>query len=258
MQKKTDRRVRKTKSQLRKGLAHLMKEKSIGEITVKELVDEVDINRSTFYLHYSDIPTLLREIENEMMDEMKRAIHDHPIDRENDSAFSFIKDIFQVLDRNREIGCALIGPYGDIGFIHKMEDLLEENSREVLLQMFPEKSGEMNYFYSYCLNGCLGLVKTWLEDGEDKSPDYAADMTYRMVVSSVKAFYDKKEGREEVEKRIQNSIIKKMLSMGQPLEFISECTDKPVEYIREIATEEPMLVREENTYGRYNKKKSVE
>ena len=44
---------------------------------------------------------------------------------------------------------------------------------------------------------------------------------------------------------------------GQPLEFISECTDKPVEYIREIATEEPMLVREENTYGRYNKKKSV-
>ena len=68
----------------------------------------------------------------------------------------------------------------------------------------------------------------------------------------------KKEGREEGHPRIQNSIIKQMLSMGQPLEFISECTDKPVEYIREIATEEPMLVREENTYGRYNKKKSVE
>ena len=68
----------------------------------------------------------------------------------------------------------------------------------------------------------------------------------------------REEGREEGEKRTQNSIIKKMLSMGQPLEFISECTDKPVEYIREIATEEPMLVREENTYGRYIKKKNVE
>ncbi len=72
---------------------------------------------------------------------------------------------------------------------------------------------------------------------------------------------EKKEERRrnrQGEKTTQNSIIKKMLSMGQPLEFISECTDKPVEYIREIATEEPMLVREENTYGRYNKKKSVE
>lgn len=52
MQKKTDRRVRKTKTQLRNGLAMLMKEKSVDEITVKELVDQVDINRSTFYLHY--------------------------------------------------------------------------------------------------------------------------------------------------------------------------------------------------------------
>ena len=46
--------------------------------------------------------------------------------------------------------------------------------------------------------------------------------------------------------------------MGQPLEFISECTDKPVEYIREIAIEEPMLVREENTSGRSHQKKRVE
>ena len=49
-----------------------------------------------------------------------------------------------------------------------------------------------------------------------------------------------------------------MLSMGQPLEFISECTDKPIEYIRDIATEEPMLVREENTYDRNIEKKSLE
>ena len=54
MEKKTDRRVRKTKNQLRTGLARLMKKKNIGQITVKELVDDVDINRSTFYLHYSD------------------------------------------------------------------------------------------------------------------------------------------------------------------------------------------------------------
>ena len=59
MKEKTDRRIRKTKAQLRAGLAKLMQEKSIKEITVKELVEEVDINRSTFYLHYSDIYTVL-------------------------------------------------------------------------------------------------------------------------------------------------------------------------------------------------------
>ena len=167
MQKKTDRRVRKTKSQLKTGLAQLMREKSIREITVKELVDAVDINRSTFYLHYSDIPGLLAEVENEMMEEMQRAIR------------------------------ALVGPHGDIGFVHKLEQLLEEKSRESLAALVPEKTGEMKYFYSYCLNGCLGFVKTWLETGEKETPEYAAEMAYRMVVSSVTAFYDTKEGRED-------------------------------------------------------------
>ena len=180
MQKKTDRRVRKTKSQLKTGLAQLMREKSIREITVKELVDAVDINRSTFYLHYSDIPGLLAEVENEMMEEMQRAIREHPIDPGKDTVAS-----------------ALVGPHGDIGFVHKLEQLLEEKSRESLAALVPEKSGEMKYFYSYCLNGCLGFVKTWLETGEKETPEYAAEMAYRMVVSSVTAFYDTKEGRED-------------------------------------------------------------
>ena len=191
MQKKVDRRVRKTKSQLRAGLARLMQEKGIGEITVKELVNEVDINRSTFYLHYSDIPALLSEIEDDMMEEMERAVREHPI--KEDSTSRFIEDIFRVLNENREISRALIGPHGDLGFVRRIEKLLEENSSEFLAQLFPERVQDMKYFYSYCLNGCLGFVKTWLEDGEAKPPEYAADLTFRMVVSSMKAFYETAE-----------------------------------------------------------------
>ena len=191
MQKKVDRRVRKTKSQLRAGLARLMQEKGIGEITVKELVNEVDINRSTFYLHYSDIPALLREIEDDMMEEMERAVREHPI--KEDSTSRFIEDIFRVLNENREISRALIGPHGDLGFVRRIDKLLEENSSEFLAQLFPERVQDMKYFYSYCLNGCLGFVKTWLEDGEAKPPEYAADLTFRMVVSSMKAFYETAE-----------------------------------------------------------------
>ena len=80
MAEKVDRRVRKTKAQLRAGLARLMQKKSIKEITVKELVDEVDINRSTFYLHYSDIYQMLESIENELMDEIAQVIEEHPLD----------------------------------------------------------------------------------------------------------------------------------------------------------------------------------
>ena len=98
-------------------------------------------------------------------------------------------------------------------------------------------------------DACFGhIVKSVKEcrEGEDEIMKYY----------SSHEFFE--EGKKEGEIKKQDTIIKKMLSMGQPLEFISECTDKPVEYIREIATEEPMLVREENTYDRNIKKKNVE
>ena len=182
MQKKTDRRVRKTKTQLRNGLAMLMKEKSVGEITVKELVDQVDINRSTFYLHYPDIAGLLYEIENDLAEEMERAIREHPIEKREDNGFYFLQDIFQVLDNNREIVSALVGPYGDMRFIQKVEVILARNSREVLEQMFPEKSDQMDYFYAYCLNGCLGFVKTWLADKKSCTPEFAACVLFVKLV----------------------------------------------------------------------------
>ena len=58
------------------------------------------------------------------------------------------------------------------------------------------------------------------------------------------------EGRKEGENQKQNSIIRKMLSMNQSPEFISQCTEQPVEYIQQIAKEEPMLVREESSYNK--------
>ena len=155
-----DRRVRKTKSQLRAGLAQLMREKSIREITVKELVDKVDINRSTFYLHYSDIPGMLKEIEDEILEEMGRAIQEHPIEGGEKSIYFFMQDMFRVLAANREIGCALVGPHGDIAFVRRIENFLEQYSRHVRGDMLPEQLAEMKYFYSFCWNGCLGFVKT--------------------------------------------------------------------------------------------------
>lgn len=188
MEKKVDRRVIKTRRQLKKGLAALMKEKSVNQITVKELVEEVDINRSTFYLHFKDIQDLLREIEENIEAQIKRAIEEHPIVSGNENAFYFIEDMFRVLDEEREISKALIGPNGDMGFIHRIERIIKENSRGTLEKMFPGKKEDLKYFYAFCLSGCLGLVKVWLNEGEEKSPEEMAQMTFNMIANAKDAF----------------------------------------------------------------------
>ena len=182
---KTDRRIRKTKAQLRTGLAKLLQKKSIKEITVKELVELVDINRSTFYLHYSDIYNMLSSIEEELLEEVRQTILNHPVSPFNESSFPFIEDIFQILEENKDICCALLGRNGDIAFLHRIESLISDHSLSVLRVTFPETIEDLKYSYSFCLSGCIGLVKTWLTSDTNETPQYMAELTFRLIMNAL-------------------------------------------------------------------------
>ena len=91
-EKKVDRRVRKTKRQLRLALTKLLQEKPIKDITVREIADMVDINRGTFYLHYKDVYDMLEQVEAEMFEEFNQILNAQPsiVNAENPYPLSLI------------------------------------------------------------------------------------------------------------------------------------------------------------------------
>ncbi len=48
----------------------LLKEKDYNKITVTDIVNKTDLNRSTFYAHYLDVKVITEEFENEVIDKM--------------------------------------------------------------------------------------------------------------------------------------------------------------------------------------------
>src|SRR5690625_621309 len=65
--KRLDRRKRYTRMVLRDNLMLLLKKKQLSSITVKELCEKADINRSTFYDHFKDVFRLMDYIEEEII-----------------------------------------------------------------------------------------------------------------------------------------------------------------------------------------------
>ena len=70
-----NRSVRMTKQRLYQALITLLQQKSLREITVRELTELAGISRGTFYFHYTDIYALMDQMEaaqlkrlNELMD----------------------------------------------------------------------------------------------------------------------------------------------------------------------------------------------
>lgn len=61
MQKKKDLRVIKTERAIYNALIELLKKKELEKITISELAEKAEINKATFYLHYSDIYSLYQD-----------------------------------------------------------------------------------------------------------------------------------------------------------------------------------------------------
>lgn len=59
----TDRRTERTKAKILEALLELSKEKSINEISIRELTERAKIHRNTFYIHYTDVYGILDDLE---------------------------------------------------------------------------------------------------------------------------------------------------------------------------------------------------
>ena len=58
--KKMDQRVRLTRNLLKNALVQLMQEQHIAKISIRAICEVAGINRSTFYVHYTDQYDLLK------------------------------------------------------------------------------------------------------------------------------------------------------------------------------------------------------
>lgn len=76
MEQKTDLRIVKTKKAIRKAFFKLIKTKDVQSITIKEIAGVAQIDRKTFYAHYSAIYELVDELENEAIQLVSDLVYD--------------------------------------------------------------------------------------------------------------------------------------------------------------------------------------
>lgn len=66
----TDLRVKRTLRAIREAFYSLVLEKDYPDISITELTERAEVNRKTFYLHYTSLDDLLNEIEQETANEI--------------------------------------------------------------------------------------------------------------------------------------------------------------------------------------------
>lgn len=75
LEKKLDRRINRSKRVLKDAFISLLEKKNFEEISVTDIVQLADLNRSTFYSHFQDKESLMISIMDELLDGIVDSIH---------------------------------------------------------------------------------------------------------------------------------------------------------------------------------------
>ena len=165
-----DRRVKRTKKILRECLFRLLSEKSIDEITVKELTESADVNRSTFYFYYKDINDMIRQIQDEIYSVFEKDViaPEASFDSPDDIAAYILRFLYFCRD-NAQICKFVISNDPNNNLTNKIKAALMERLPDTRA-VFPAADARY-YLTTFAVAACWQTSLEWLYDGMKVSPE---------------------------------------------------------------------------------------
>ncbi len=164
-------RIRLSKKMLKEALIHLLQKKTIEKITIYELCDAAQINRTTFYKYYGNQYDLLDEIENEFFADLEKYLL-----MEDQVEYDSIIRILEYLESEQEKCKVLINSVPDQVFSEKLFGLpaIRTLIKNHTPGLYTESQEE--YFVLFFCQGGYAIIRKWLNKDDRESPEEIAKL----------------------------------------------------------------------------------
>jgi len=186
-----NRSVRNTKKKLKEGLLTLLQNKPINQITVKELTELVDVNRGTFYFHYTDVYDLLHKTQERFFNDFDTILNSKEL-KSSDEFYPYFVEIFSFLEKNADMCRIFFSENCDMKFFNSIKKLV--NDRCIMIsQSSPEWSDHQRaaLYNAFIVNGCAGLMQKWLDDNLVETPEEISQILLDIIRTDVRMYPEK-------------------------------------------------------------------
>lgn len=166
-----DRRARRTRRLLKESLLELMREKCFSNISIRDVTDRADINRTTFYLHYADTTQLLQSMVEELLEEAQELINAHIQETVADGTMRPVfEPILDFVVENRDICTVLLENNEASHFTDHLQELIQKNGGKIIRAWFrPKNDRQLSYLLEFVTCGLIGLIMEWFRENMDLS-----------------------------------------------------------------------------------------
>ena len=173
--KKENQRVALSKRMLKDGLMVLLQKKHIDNISISELCEKAQINRTTFYRHYQTPHDVLMEIEFDFAKEFR----DVPmLPKDANDLRIYVVRMCEFVYENRELIKLFISNNMDRDFLAIFQNLSDSFLKTRTIRYKGRVADESTMRRMSAFVGCGGyaLIRQWLVEGMPKTPEEIADL----------------------------------------------------------------------------------
>lgn len=178
----TDKRVIRTKKAIRTALFKIMETKDITAITISELTALANVNRRTFYTHYSNLTDILDETESEIIEKLGEVISRFDEASLIDSTYTLFIELNRIV--TDEYGFYFQLMKSDLRgvLVSRMKGVLKASADKILGRFTITTNEKYVMLLSSFINGgFLNLFLEWNKSGKAVSIETAAKVASVMV-----------------------------------------------------------------------------
>ena len=178
---KESRRVKMTKMLLNESFLKFFAEKPLARITVKEICESADVNRSTYYAHFTDPYDQLKKLEADIIADMTVFVDNIMTEgmHSEKKQQQMIRGILEYIQTKKHVFQILLGKGGDLDLQRNILTFFGERIFGVEKTAEPV-APELAYKFIYTSTGSFGVIYHWIMDDTAIDVDTVADWIFAL------------------------------------------------------------------------------
>lgn len=179
----------RSKNLIKKAVAKLIHEKELNKITVSDIIREADISRGTFYAHYSDVDSVLKQIENEELKVLMEYVNRFGLENILTNVTELFEQICEYLSRDMEYYRMLAQSNVLNNFLWRLVEVYYDSLLDMVVQQKNATNrDEANIYLIYVTSGAKTTILSWLNGNLNGSPQRVAKIVGDLVKLNMKYY----------------------------------------------------------------------
>lgn len=175
----------RSKNLIKKALVKLMHDKDLAKITVSDIIREADISRGTFYAHFTDINSVIEQIENEEVKKLLAFVDTFKGAELKNPTTVFLRTLCDYLSQDMEYYRMFTQTNILHNFLHRLINIFyEETVQKIIEKDSLITQVDADVYLTYTSAGASMVIIAWLNGDIKGTPKEVADRLAKLVDNS--------------------------------------------------------------------------